>query len=187
MKIHWLCAICRILLMNCLIYCSSLILWFPRIRYSFWMSKKCLEILPSIKFFQPMISWLLARFAICGDMHPISVMFLVPRISTYLGIQYAGSLSVFLYLNNHFCKSSVDSRNNLFCPHLDRDKGELMFLPAHNWGIRPASLGALCSRILVVLCHRTLYVAWTTISCGHLASSLGQHPNVPVHLIKVFW
>ena len=79
------------------------------------MPKKCLEILPSIKFFQPisMISWLLARFTICGDMHPISAMFLVPRIIAYLGIQYARSLSVFSSLDSQFCKSSDDSSNNL--------------------------------------------------------------------------
>ena len=99
--------------MNCLTYCSSFILWFPRMRYSFWMSKKCLEVLSFMKFFQPMVSWLLAKLGICGDMHPISTMFLVPRISTYLGIQYASSLSLLQSFSSQSFILSVDSRNNL--------------------------------------------------------------------------
>ena len=80
-----------------------------------------------------MMSWLLARLAICGDMHPISAMCLVPRISTYLGIQYASSLSVLLSFNNQSCRLSVDSRNNLVLSSLDRDRDELLFPCAHSF------------------------------------------------------
>ena len=64
-----------------------------------------------------MMSWLLAKLAICGDMHPISLCHVLgalqQRNNTYLGIQYASSLSVLQSFN--------------------KDRVELLFLCAHSW------------------------------------------------------
>jgi hypothetical protein len=68
---------------------------------------------PSVKFFQPIQSWLSARAFSFEDIYPNVENGLSPCIKMYLGIQYASSGSVLLSVSSHLLRLSTFSIRSL--------------------------------------------------------------------------
>ena len=68
---------------------------------------------PSVKFFQPIWSWLSARAFSFEDIYPNVKNGLSPCIKIYLGIQYASSGSVLLSVSSHMLSLSTFSIRSL--------------------------------------------------------------------------
>jgi hypothetical protein len=68
---------------------------------------------PSVKFFQPIQSWLSARAFSFEDIYPNIANGLSPCIKIYLGIQYASSGSILLSVSSHMLSLSTFSIRSL--------------------------------------------------------------------------